>query len=228
MLLAAFIMGIAGSCHCVGMCSPLSMAVTHTSCGTILNRLAYHTGRITVYGLLGTITAAIGYALPMTRFQHALSIILGVLLVIMAIMGMTSLSIPFVTQALVRANIGLKKIFSQHIRKKGIGTIVLLGSMNGLLPCGLTFLALSVCMTLARPGDGFAYMFIFGMGTLPALLGVGSIMNFVKNKLNWNIRSVTTGLMMLAGILLIMRVFFVHTDITHQQEQSLIDIIICR
>lgn len=228
MFLAAFIMGIAGSLHCVGMCSPLSTAVAHASGSTMLNRLGYHAARITTYGILGTTTAAIGYTLPMTGFQHLLSIILGVMLVIMAVMGMTSLNIPFVTPAFVRLNMGLKKIFSRYIRKKGIGTTVLLGSLNGLLPCGLTFLALSVCITLARPVYGFAYMFIFGIGTLPALLGMGSIMNLLKNKLHWNIRSVNTGLMMLAGILLIIRVFFVHTNIVHQHEQNLVDIIICR
>jgi sulfite exporter TauE/SafE len=228
MLLTALIMGIAGSLHCAGMCSPLAFAVTNLRSPAIKNRILYNAARITTYGILGTIAATIGYVLPLSKYQNLLSIILGSSLIIMALIGITGTRIPVITNALIRFTGILKSYFSKYISHKGPGAMLLLGSLNGLLPCGLTFLALSLCITLTNPLEGFIYMFVFGVGTLPVMLGLVSILDIIKNRMNWNISKVTVGLMMLSGILLIARVFIMLLPDGNTHELDLVDIVICR
>jgi uncharacterized protein len=228
MLLTAFLMGMAGSLHCAGMCSPLAFAVTNLKSSAMMNRILYNIGRITTYGILGAITATIGYILPFSKYQNLLSITMGASLIVMAVMGITGARIPIITNAMVKLTAILKTKFSKHIRNKRRGTLLFLGALNGLLPCGLTFLALSLCITLTVPAEGFLYMLVFGVGTLPVMLGLVSIVDIVKNKMQWNINKITTGLMILSGILLIARVFLVHLPEGHTQEMNVVDIVICR
>jgi len=228
MFITALIMGFAGSLHCAGMCSPLAMAVTNAQSRAMYNRILYNLGRITTYGLLGVIIASIGYILPFTKFQNILSIALGVSLIMMAAIGITGLNIPVITPIMIRFTGVLKTFFSKFIHNKSPWALLFLGSLNGLLPCGLTLLALSFCLTANSPLEGFVYMFTFGIGTLPVMLGLVSIFNIITLKLKWNIKSVTTGLMVLSGMLLIARVFILHIPEGHPEHSSFIDIVICR
>jgi uncharacterized protein len=228
MLLSAFIMGIAGSLHCAGMCSPLALTVTNTNSVALVNRMFYNLGRITTYGLLGAITVTVGYLFPISEFQNLLSILLGLTLIILAVTGMTGMQLRFITRTVVKFTAVLKKAFAKFLYKKNPGSMMILGSLNGLLPCGLTFLALSLCVTLTTPIEGFAHMFLFGIGTLPVMLGLVSAIDLIKNKLHWNIKHVTTGLMVVSGILLIARVFLLHDTANHNHELNLVDIVICR
>jgi uncharacterized protein len=228
MFLTALILGIAGSLHCAGMCSPLAMTVTNLTSSVILNRILYNLGRITMYGVLGAIAATVGYTLPLSKFQNLLSVVLGLSLITMAVIGITGVRVPFFTTALLKFTAGLKKAFSRFLYHKNPGALLLLGSLNGLLPCGLTFLAISFCITVTAPLEGFTYMFVFGIGTLPVMLGFVSLVDYIKNRLNWNIKTLTTGLMVLSGILLIARIFLIHIPDGHVHELDLVDIVICR
>lgn len=228
MLLTAVFMGLAGSLHCAGMCSPLAMTVANMSRSAFTGRAFYNSGRIAMYAALGTAAAAVGYIVPLSRFQNVLSLALGSTLIIMGAAGVTGVRIPVVTDLLAKFTALLKRVFSKFIYRRNYGAMLLLGSLNGLLPCGLTFIALSVCITLPTPMEGFAFMSLFGIGTLPVMLGLISIVDVVKNKMHWNIKHLTTGLMVLSGLLLIARVFFLHMPASHNHALDSVDIVICR
>lgn len=220
-------MGLAGSLHCAGMCSPLTLAITNANSGALTNRILYNLGRIIMYGTLGAVVGAIGYVLPMKNFQNILSIVLALALLVMPAIGFTGIRIPLFTKGVLKLTTALKKMFARFIQCKTPGSLLLLGSLNGLLPCGLTFLALSLCLTLSTPLEGFAYMFTFGVGTLPVMLGLVSVVAFITKRLHWNIKTITSGLMVISGLLLIARVFLVHLPEGHQPT-DLVDIVICR
>lgn len=226
MFLAALILGFTGSLHCAGMCSPLAMTVTGSA--GMINRLLYNFGRICVYGMLGAMMTSVGYLLPISNFQNVLSIVLGLVLIALAFFGVTNLRVPVISEAVVKFTAGLKKIFAKFIYRKTPASSLLLGALNGLLPCGLTFLALSFSIAMSEPLQGFAYMFIFGIGTLPVMLGLVSIADVIKNRFHWNIKAVTTGLMVVSGIVLIARVFFIHVPHQAANHANVIDIVICR
>jgi sulfite exporter TauE/SafE len=210
MLFTALILGFTGSIHCIGMCSPLAMAVANVSKTVWLNRLFYNGGRIFIYSILGLGAASADALFPVSQYQNLISILLGITLLVMGVAGISGLKIPFITAGIAKFIALLKRTFARYLHKKNTSSVILLGMINGFLPCGLTFMALMVCVTLKGPWMGFTYMLIFGLGTLPAMLGFTAIINLIIKKFRWSVRSVMTVLMITSGSLLITRVFVHH------------------
>jgi sulfite exporter TauE/SafE len=228
MLWTAIILGFAGSFHCMGMCSPLAMAVTNLSTKVFLSRLIYNTGRIVTYGILGSIVASTGLIFPMIKYQNLLSIMLGLALLIFGLAGVSIVKIPFVTSALGNFSLFLKGLFSKWLQKKSHLSTFAIGSLNGILPCGLSFLALTYCVMLSGPFDGFMFMSAFGFSTLPVMLGFTTAFSWMVSRFNLRIKSLTTGMMILSGLLLIGRVFFIHLPHAESIPQGVVDIVLCR
>lgn len=228
MWLAALMIGFAGSLHCLGMCSPLVLAVTGMKTPALLNRVVYNAGRIVTYGLLGAVVAALGMALPLHRFQNITSIALGIALLVTGTGGLKHLSLPWVTSGVHRLTRRLKTLFADYLKRKTRGAVFLMGSLNGLLPCGLTLLALSWCLTLKGPLDGMNFMLLFGAGTLPVMLGFTGVLPLLVKRFNWSIPRLTTSILILSGCLLIARVFIMHLPHATAEQESLLDVILCQ
>jgi sulfite exporter TauE/SafE len=231
MIITALIMGFAGSLHCVGMCSPLAMMVSNLNPAATLNRFVYNLGRILTYGLLGAIVGGAGWALPLAGFQNILSLALGMSLVLFAVLGITSLRIPVITPAIQKSTSLLKAAFGKFLQRKNYISIFILGSLNGLLPCGLTFLALTYCLTLGSVSQSFYFMLLFGAGTLPVMLGLTTIFQYLVKRFNLSFRKVTTTMLFLSGCLLIARVFIPHSHDAHHvntEHTTTAEITICR
>jgi sulfite exporter TauE/SafE len=206
MLTTALILGFAGSLHCIGMCSPLAIAVTTRGEGGMAKRIFYNAGRIFMYSVLGAIVSTVGAMLP-ASFQYAISIILGVSLLLIALTK-SNFSLPGLAFVYRITNF-LKTRFSQLLQKRNYAAIFGMGILNGLLPCGLTFLALTSCITLDGPLGGFVFMAAFGLGTLPVMLGMISVIPFFTQRLKFNLSSFVTVMQIAAGCLLIVRVLLI-------------------
>jgi uncharacterized protein len=228
MIWTALVIGFAGSLHCLGMCSPLAMAVTNMSPAIVLNRLLYNLGRILTYGSMGAVISTIGMGFPLIRYQNLVSIVMGVSLLVIGFAGGTAFRIPFISQGLGSFSIFLKGMFSRFLKKRGYGSTFLLGSLNGVLPCGLSFLALTYCLTLAGPAAGFIFMIGFGIGTFPVMIGLTGIFYWVLNRFHLNVRTITTGMLMLSGVIMIARVFILHLPHANSIQEGVVDIVLCR
>jgi sulfite exporter TauE/SafE len=228
MVWTAFIIGFAGSLHCLGMCSPLAMAVTNRSSAVLFNRLLYNSGRILTYGISGGLIASVGLAFPLIRYQNILSILLGLAMLIIGLTGISAIRLPLVTPALAKASTSLKSLFAKFLSHRNYGSSFLLGSLNGVLPCGLSFLALTYCFTLSGPIQGFTFMACFGIGTLPVMLGFTSIFHWLLMRLRFRMGSVSTIMLILSGLLLIARVFLVHLPESKSIHEGVVDIVLCR
>ena len=99
MWLTALVLGFAGSIHCMGMCSPLVIAVTSVQGAALLNRIVYNSGRIFAYGCLGATIASVGLLLPLYKFQNAVSIFLGLALIFIGTGRIRNLNLPYLTIA---------------------------------------------------------------------------------------------------------------------------------
>jgi len=225
MLITAIILGLAGSLHCAGMCSPLVFAVTGITNTAWLNRLIYSAGRIFTYGILGAVVSSIGIVLPLENFQAGLSIGMGVTFLLIGLLGTAWIKIPYQKNPFYPLTARIKKQFSNFIQKKNTFSIFFLGILNGLLPCGLTLIALTSCLILPMPMDGFYFMILFGLGTLPMMLGFSSVIQFVLNKTRLSISRVNMIMLLLAGSLLIAR-GFTSTD-EHKTQASSNEVVIC-
>ena len=227
MLITAFVMGFAGSLHCIGMCSPLAMAVANLNSRAMLNRLLYNSGRILMYGVLGAVVGTIGWVLPIGSFQNLLSILLGISLLLVGILGISNVNVPWLTPILQSATAKLKMLFGKFLKQKNYFATFILGTLNGMLPCGLTFLALTYCLSLNNPLDSFTYMIVFGLATLPAMLGLTSVIMRLVTRFKISVPKLTTTMLILSGCLLIARVFLFHEHAL-AEEHGVVDIILCQ
>jgi len=227
MFYTALIIGFMGSLHCVGMCSPLAMAVANLSPRTMISRLLYNSGRILTYSILGATVASVGFALPLTHYQNVMSLVLGLALVVLSVVSFGKMRSGLFFSFLASIAYQLKKWFSALLQKNNYGSVFSLGLINGLLPCGLSLLALTYCVILPSPREGFVFMLCFGLGTLPAMIGMAGILSKVITYFHLNILYATKAMFFISGILLVVRVFVFHTH-DGPAHQSLVDMVMCR
>ena len=224
----ALLIGLTGSLHCAGMCSPLLMAVTNLTQAVALNRVLYNGGRILTYGLLGAAASSAGSFFPVARYQNILSITFGIILILAAILRIDRFNIPVLMKGASMITAWVKSKFAFFLARKSSPAIFLMGMLNGFLPCGMTLLALGYCMMLNGPVDGFNFMLLFGAGTLPVMLGLAPVILLGIKKFNLSIQTATTSLMILAGVILIARIF-IHAGIEASHHNGeMIDIVLCR
>jgi uncharacterized protein len=228
MMWTALLMGIGGSLHCAGMCSPLAMAITSFNKYVLLNRVIYNAGRVMVYGVLGFIVASLGSLIDISAFQSILSISLGSLLILMGVGTISSIRIPVITKVVNRLIMFIKKHFASLLQRKNYSGLFAMGMLNGMLPCGLTYLTASYTITLPSAWDGFLFMIVFGLGTIPVMIGLPYVFQFVSTYFQFRLSRVTTVLMIGLGILLIARSVIVHHPVTETSPVSMEDPIICR
>jgi sulfite exporter TauE/SafE len=206
MIWSAFLVGLAGSVHCVGMCSPLAFAATRLSPKVIANRTFYNAGRILTYGVLGAGVGALGALAGLTQYELVIGGALGILFLLLGLTGTSLIRIPILSPALYRLTSWLKDIFISQVRSKGSLAMFSMGVINGLLPCGLTYFALTYCIILPNAQEGFLFMTLFGAGTLPAMVGVPLLAERIVRGLS--LRRVTSGMMIVLGLLLLVRTAF--------------------
>jgi sulfite exporter TauE/SafE len=170
MLFTAFFMGLVGSLHCAIMCGPLTLAVpvTGQSRGAILrSRLVYHLGRLIAYILLGALFGLLGKSLLLAGFQQWLSITAGLAMLGFLLLGWAGLKSP-----MWKSSAWLKAVFRKFIQRRSYLALLILGAANGLLPCGLVYMAATASAAWGSVLQSMFYMVLFGLGTLPMMLGI--------------------------------------------------------
>jgi uncharacterized protein len=210
----ALIMGLAGSLHCAGMCSPLAMAVTSQK-PFLLNKIIYNSGRIFTYGILGAIAASFGSVFMITPYQGIVSFIIGAVFLLIGIGAISGVRIPFLTGALNNFTGHLKKHFHYWLNKKTNLAVLFMGMLNGLLPCGLTYLAMTYCFILPSASEGFWFMILFGVGTWPVMIGFTWLLSIGFGKIKVNYQRITTVVFIMIGAWLLARVMINHPMDNH-------------
>ena len=204
---SAFVMGLAGSLHCIGMCGPLalSLPVSHKS---DLSRLSggvfYNAGRIFSYTVLGLIFGSVGNLVVATSWQSSLSIGLGIIILIYLLVpkkyfhftAATIFSKPFF---LLRQRLG--KLF----QSRKLSSLFFIGILNGFLPCGLVYLALTSSVISASPLNGSLFMMSFGAGTFPMMFATVLMGNYLNQSIRLKIRKALPALLFFMAVLLILR-----------------------
>lgn len=204
---AAFLLGLAGSLHCIGMCSPLAMAVTRISRPVLISKALYNGGRIFTYCIMGAFAGVIGGLFDFFALQKTFSILVGTGLIIFGISKSKPIPIPMVSHLLVRLTHMIKKSFGTLLKKRTRLSMLVLGIMNGLLPCGLTYMAIAYTMTAPGPAEGSLFMLLFGAGTLPAMAGMSFGLNHLVSRFNLSLPRINAAILIFVGLLLVARNF---------------------
>ena len=170
-LWTALILGLVGSLHCAGMCGPLALALPpagKTAFACLVGRLAYHLGRILTYALLGILFGILGRTLFLAGIQRWVSIALGVAL----LAGLIASRKRVWWRPVNRLVDTLQGRMSSLLRQRSILSLITLGLLNGLLPCGLVYVAGTAATATGGLLSSVTYMAAFGLGTLPLMLAI--------------------------------------------------------
>jgi uncharacterized protein len=207
LMIAAFMMGLLGSFHCVGMCGPLALSLplsNNSSWSKFSGALLYNAGRIVTYSLFGLVFGAIGKSVALFGYQQWLSIILGVLIIVFIILPGRMVSIKnknFVARFFEKIRSSLMQLFF----KKSQSSLFAIGLLNGLLPCGLVYMAAAGAVATGDIPRSVLFMALFGLGTLPIMWSIAFFGNYVSVSIRQKIRKAYPYMMMLMACLLILR-----------------------
>ena len=167
----AFILGLVGSLHCAGMCGPLALALPTSGHGVssfLLGRTAYNVGRVTTYGVLGALFGLLGMTFALAGLQRWTSLAAGTAILLgLAASSRFALQTPVVTVVA-----WLKRGFAKLLGQRTLLSLFFLGLLNGLLPCGLVYVACAGAVAAGGFIHGVEYMVTFGLGTIPMMLGI--------------------------------------------------------
>lgn len=206
-IIAALTLGLLGSFHCIGMCGPIAFAlpVGHFSgSGKIAAILLYNIGRVITYASLGLLFGLIGQGFAMAGFQQIMSVVIGSVLLIVVLfpyslshkMGVSKWS-GWVNK--VKLNLGL--LFKQ----RSLSSLFSIGLLNGLLPCGLVYMAIAGSIAVADTIKGSIFMALFGLGTIPAMFTVTMVKDFISLSVRNKIQKAVPVFVGVMAILLILR-----------------------
>jgi len=203
-LLTAIALGLVGSLHCAGMCGPLALALPMTGnarSSFILGRVAYNLGRIVTYCALGAVFGLVGQTLALAGFQRWISLTAGTAILVGLI-----LSAKFATSVPVaRAVAWIKSGLGAMLRQRSFASTFVLGTLNGLLPCGLVYAACAGAVATGGLLSGAEYMAAFGLGTVPMMLGIGLIGQKLQFTLRFKLQRLIPASVAVVAVLLILR-----------------------
>jgi sulfite exporter TauE/SafE len=215
-----FVSGLLGGFgHCTGMCGPVvgAFSLCLGERRQFPPHLLYHLGRVTTYsaigGAAGLAGSFLGIAAGLGRFQNAVAIGAG-LLVVLAGLALGGWLPRLRPSSGAGDPPGLLGRIARYARESdGPGVFYPLGLVLGFLPCGLVYAAL---LTAARAGmeagspasgflRGFLAMALFGAGTIPSLLLVGKAIGFLGLRMRKNLYRASAAMVVFAGAVFLAR-----------------------
>jgi sulfite exporter TauE/SafE len=207
-IIAALSIGFLGSFHCIGMCGPIALALPLPKSSNIifiLGRIVYNLGRVISYAIMGLVFGWLGQKISLWGFQQILSILLGIAIVFF-------IFLPAKTKDAILSYTPIQKIISplkasigKLFRQKSLPSFLLIGVLNGFLPCGFVYMGLAGAIAAANPVMGMLVMAFFGLGTFPAMFTVAVFGKFINFGFRQKLRKLTPVFAILFALIFIFR-----------------------
>lgn len=207
-MIAGFTLGAAGSLHCVGMCGPLSLALpVHHLSGIhrFVSLLLYQLGRIITYSFIGLIFGLAGRRIYISGYQQWFSIGMGILVLILALLYFISkraVHLSFLNRFYLFVQSLIVRLLKSSTNSFGF---LLMGMANGLLPCGMVYIAIASALSFSGVTESVSFMAMFGAGTLPAMMLIGYAGQLIKPGWRSSFRKLVPVFISLMGVVLILR-----------------------
>ena len=186
-LLAAFLTGLLGGAHCVGMCGGIVAAISLQAGGRqpFVFHLAYSTGRIASYSAAGALAGLLGSAAFLSDTLYPLQQGLYLLAqVVLILLGLYLAGLDRSVLVLERAGgvlwRRLQPLLARVMPIRSLPQALSAGALWGWLPCGLVYSVLVSALASGSAGRGGALLLLFGLGTLPNLLLMGWAANSLR------------------------------------------------
>lgn len=200
--------GLIGSFHCLGMCGPIVVALplkNNNLFSKIAGAVLYNSGRVVTYSILGILFGLLGQGIHMAGFQQWTSILLGAAMIV-------SVLFPFVFREKItignlftgfsaRLITRLRKLFTD----RSYFSLLMIGLLNGLLPCGLVYVAIAGAIGSGTILNGAIFMMLFGIGTIPLLLVATLASDAIGQRVRSKMQKVVPYFVFLLGVIFILR-----------------------
>jgi len=209
LVLSGLVFGFVTSFHCAGMCGPIAIALPlhgDTKLKKIFGGVLYNLGRTLTYILLGAMFGLLGQGIGALGFQRWLSIVTGMVMILTVLFpSLFSFNLSsrnrggFYLLNYIKA--GLRNLFST----KSFMSLFTIGVLNGFLPCGPLYSALIISASYGHVLKSMLFMTMFGLGTMPMLLGISVLGNFISIPLRRKLSNFIPVVIVVLGILFILR-----------------------
>ncbi len=206
--ISAIVLGLMGSFHCVGMCGPIVLALPlhgNTIGQKIYGGLLYNLGRTVTYTLMGAIFGLLGQGLRLVGFQQVVSVLMGSAMVISVLFPSIFRNQYNLSSSTYKPIARLKKTLAGLFSVRSFQSLLFIGLLNGLLPCGLVYISIAGAIATGGITNGMIYMFLFGLGTLPMLLALGVAGNLVSTRIRNRINKLIPIMVIIVGLFFILR-----------------------
>lgn len=180
-----FIIGLFTSLHCVSMCGGINLSQCLNSnvidekgkLSTVKPSFLYNLGRVISYTIFGGVVGGIGSVISFTGWMQGLiQLIAGIFMVIM---GLNMLNIfPW----LRKLNPRMQKFFANKFKVKNNNSPFFVGLLNGLMPCGPLQAMQIYALSTGSVTKGALSMFLFSLGTVPIMFGLGALSSYMGKK----------------------------------------------
>lgn len=202
----AFLLGLLGSLHCAVMCGPLMLSLPlpkQNYFKAALHLLLYQLGRVLMYTLMGVLVGFLGESLSLVVSQNTLSLILGLLLVLFTVLYFSKSYLKVFNSFQSKLIAPIANLMGKVYSLPFWGFFA--GLLNGIIPCGMVYLALATALNTASVKDAGVFMFLFGLGTTPLMLLISLGGIYLKKYIRFNPNKLVPWFMLFLGVLFIMR-----------------------
>jgi uncharacterized protein len=150
----------------------LALPVSHQSRSKqIISIALYNIGRILTYAVLGLLFGMAGRKLYLSGLQQWFSIGAGILMLLLAFQY-------FIRKKNIQPkwmngfNVFVQQLMEKSMRSRNPYAVLFLGMANGLLPCGMVYLAIAGALNTTEVWHSVLFMAGFGAGTFPAMFAL--------------------------------------------------------
>jgi len=220
-MLSAFSLGLAGAGHCVGMCGGIAAALNLGGANHIGTTIAYHSGRVLSYTLLGGILGYASSAIDIGAWTLFLRYLAGILLIGMGLyIASWWRGMALLEQAGSKLWQPVQKWSSRWLPIHNWQQALPLGLCWGLMPCGLIYSSLAWTATAGSAAHSAFLMFLFGLGTLPAMLAASLSAKYLQDFLRKRGLKVAIALLLIASGCWTVYVTYDHSTVGHQHGEG--------
>jgi len=206
--ISALVLGLMGSFHCAGMCGPIAIALPlhgNTVPQKIFGGTLYNVGRTITYGIMGAIFGLLGQGIQMIGFQQKVSVLMGAIMIISVLFPALFKNQYQMDKSWFSLVGKLKKSIGKLFSVRSFSSLFFIGMLNGLLPCGLVYMAIAGAIGTGGVAEGSLYMVLFGLGTIPMLLAISMVGNVMSHAVRNKINKLIPVLVVVVGILFVLR-----------------------
>jgi len=205
--------GLAGSLHCVGMCGGFALALAASPGSNLSRQLLYNLGRLNTLAAIGAVSGAAGAVVvasgPPWVLARGLAIVAGLFMMIVGLEMVGVLSnLTGRGAAFAQATVG--RLLGGVMRSRSAAAPLALGVFNAFLPCQLIYAFAARAASTASVAQGVLTMLAFGLGTVPAMLAVGTTGGLLSPRVRGRIGLLSGLLVLLFGAVTLLRGFGVH------------------